>query len=145
MKTRARACAVLLLVALAVLAQPAARSTWDGVYTKAQSERGKTLYDRHCLDCHGDELEGDVVEHPALAGGAFVYKWNGLTVGDLFERIHRDMPMDHPGILSRQNAVDLTAFLLRFNEFPPGESELPADMMALRQIRFDAGKPDRKK
>jgi cytochrome c len=139
------ACAILLIAALAVLAQPAARSTWDGVYTKVQSERGKALYDRHCLDCHGDELEGDVVEHPALAGGAFIYKWNGLTVGDLFVRIHRDMPMDHPGTLTRQNAVDLTAFLLRFNEFPLGESDLPADMMALRQIRFDASKPDRKK
>jgi cytochrome c len=145
MKMQAAAGAILVLSAFAVLAQSPARSTWDGVYTDAQAERGKTLYDHQCIDCHGEELEGDVVEHPALAGSGFIYKWNGLTVADLFERIHRDMPMDNPGTLTRQKAVDLAAFLLKFNRFPSGAQELPQETPALREIRIDAVKPDRKK
>jgi cytochrome c len=145
MKIHATAGAILVLAAFGVLAQPPSRSTWDGVYTEAQAERGRVLYSHECLDCHGDDLEGDVVEHPGLAGGAFVYKWNSQTVGDLFERIHRDMPMDHPGTLTRQKAADLTAFLLNFNKFPPGDQELPPDLTALRQIRIDARNPDQKK
>lgn len=149
MKTRATACAILILGASGILAQSSSRSTpkttWDGVYTKAQAERGRDVYDHQCLECHGEELEGDVVEHPALSGSGFLYKWNGLTVGDLFERIHRDMPMDRPGTLTRQKAADATAFLLGFNGFPAGLQELPAELPALREIRFDASKPDKKK
>lgn len=145
MKVRTTVGGLLVLAAFGLLAQPPSRSTWDGVYTETQADRGKDLYGGQCAGCHGDELEGDVVEHPSLAGGAFVYKWNGQTVGDLFERIHRDMPMDHPGTLTRQNAVDLTAFLLSANKFPAGDQELPGDLPALRQIRIDATKPGRKK
>lgn len=144
MKLRATVVAILVLAAFGVLAQTASRSTWDGVFTETQADRGQALYDRQCFDCHGDDLEGDA-EHPALAAGAFVYKWNGLTLGDLFERIHRDMPIDRRGTLTRQQAVDLVAFLLSFNKFPAGDKELPPDLAALRQIRFDAAKPDREK
>ena len=45
------------------------RSIWDGVYTDQQAQRGSDLYGRKCASCHGDDLEGDIVEHPALAGG----------------------------------------------------------------------------
>jgi len=142
MQTRATAGAFLALSAFALLAQTAARSVWDGIYTKAQADRGKNLYDRLCQDCHGDDLEGDP-ENPPLATPAFVDKWNSLTVGDLFERIHRDMPIDNRGTLTRQKAVDLVAYLLSFNKFPAGDRELPADLAALRQIRIDATPPDR--
>ncbi len=145
MRTRATACGILILTAIGALAQSSSRSTWDGVYTTAQAGRGRDVYDHQCLECHGEELEGDVVEHPALTGGGFLYKWNGLTVADLFERIHRDMPMDRPGTLTRQKAVDVTAFLLNYNGFPPGDRELPADLPALHEIRFDASRPDKKK
>lgn len=141
--TRIAAGAISVLGASLLLAQTTWRSTWDGVYTKSQAERGKALYVQHCLDCHGDDLEGDP-ENPPLATPAFVYKWNSLTAGDLFERIHRDMPPDNRGALTRQKAADLVAFLLSFNGFPAGETELPPDLPALRQIRFDATRPDRK-
>jgi quinoprotein glucose dehydrogenase len=128
----------------ALLAQTATRSVWDGIYTKAQADRGRDLYDGHCQECHGDDLEGDP-ENPPLATPAFVDKWNSLTVGDLFERVHRDMPLDKRGTLTRQKAVDLVAFLLSFNKFPAGARELPADLATLRQIRIDATRPDGKR
>ena len=144
MRNWAAVAAALVFGTLALLAQIASRSTWDGVYTHAQADRGKHLYERQCLDCHGDDLEGDP-ENPALATPSFVYKWNGLTVGDLFERVHRDMPLNNRGALTRQKAVDLVAFVLSFNQFPAGGRELPPDLAALRQIRIDATRPDGKR
>jgi mono/diheme cytochrome c family protein len=135
--------AILVLGASGLLAQTIWRSNWDGVYTKAQAESGKQLYIRECLDCHGDDLEGDP-ENPPLATPAFIDKWNTLTLGDLFERIHRDMPADNRGTLKRRNAAELVAFILSFNKFPAGDQELPAELAALRRIRFDAVPPDRK-
>jgi len=140
-RTAAGALLVLgVLGASGLLAQTDWRSTWDGVYTRAQADRGKDLYVQQCLDCHGDDLEGDP-ENPPLATPAFTDKWNSLAVADLFERVHRDMPPDNRGTLTRQKAADLVAFLLSFNRFPPGDRELPADLAALRLIRFDATPP----
>jgi cytochrome c len=114
------------------------RSIWDGVYTRAQAERGEELYGARCADCHGDDLEGDVVEAPALCGSEFLWKWNGSTLDLLFVRVHRDMPLTKAGTLTRQQAADLVAFMLRRSDVPEGKSELPTDAPSLRQIRMEA-------
>jgi cytochrome c len=132
-----RAIAILLACALAC-AQERSRSVWDGVYTAQQADRGHLQYDRRCANCHGDELEGDVVEHPELAGGNFRDKWDGETLGDLFERIHRDMPQSSPGSLSRDTTVDLIAYILGANKYPAGAHELPRDTPSLKEIRFES-------
>ena len=125
------ACAVLF-------AQERLRTVWDGVYTSQQAERGRQQYLNRCADCHGDELEGDVVEHPELAGGNFRDKWDGETLGSLFERIHRDMPQRNPGTLSRETTVDLIAYILSMNKYPPGPQELPRDTPSLKEIRIES-------
>jgi S-disulfanyl-L-cysteine oxidoreductase SoxD len=125
-----------IAIACAGFAQQRARTIWDGVYSAAQAERGHIEYDRRCADCHGDELEGDVVEHPELAGGNFRDKWNGETLGALFERIHRDMPQKNPGSLSRDTALDLVAYILQSNQFPAGKNDLPRDTPSLNLIRI---------
>lgn len=145
MRRHAAASAILVAAALTMVAQTPMRSTWDGVYTAAQADRGRDLYEVQCAGCHGDQLEGDVVEHPALAGGTFRDKWNGQTVADLFERIHRDMPMDNPGTLTRKKSADLTAFLLSANGYPAGNQDLADDLAPLREIRIDEVKPAHKK
>ena len=127
------ACAVLF-------AQERSRSVWDGVYTAQQAARGEDQYARRCAGCHGDDLEGDVVEHPELAGGNFRDKWDGETLGDLFERIHRDMPQPKPGSLSRETTLDLIAYILSANKYPPGTNELPHDTPSLKEIRFESHK-----
>ncbi|SRR5579883_599493 len=119
------------------------RSVWDGVYTQEQAQRGRGLYGQHCASCHGESLEG-VEMAPALAGGDFLDKWAGQTVGDLFERIRTTMPQNKPGRLSRDVNVDITAYILSANDFPAGKTDLPRDTLILKQIRIDATKPEKK-
>ena len=66
--------------------------------------------------------------------------WDGLTVGDLFDRIRVSMPADRPGTLSRQENADIIAYILRFNQFPAGKEELPREVQALKQILFKASR-----
>src|SRR5229473_1932633 len=77
------------------------RSVWDGVYTEEQAKRGEELYRKECASCHGDTLVGGGGAAP-LTGGAFLSNWNGLTVGDLFDRIRKTMPQGALGKLSKQ-------------------------------------------
>jgi mono/diheme cytochrome c family protein len=99
------------------------RSVWDGVYTEEQAKRGEALYEKQCSACHGDKLAGRE-SAPPLTGGAFLSNWNGLTLGDLFERIRRTMPQTSPGKLTRQQNADILAYVLSFNKFPAGKTEL---------------------
>jgi mono/diheme cytochrome c family protein len=120
--------------------QPAAKTVWDGVYTRDQAQRGQPLYKQYCASCHGDSLEG-IEMAPALTGGEFLDQWAGQTMGDLFERIRATMPRDKPGRLSRDINADITAYMLSFNQFPAGEAELSRDTQVLKQIRIEAAKP----
>jgi mono/diheme cytochrome c family protein len=119
------------------------RSVWDGVYTDDQAQRGEPLYRANCASCHGDTLKG-AGETPPLSGGPFLANWNGLTLGDLFERIRRTMPQDKPGRLSRQSKADILAYVLKANKFPTGKTELEHQTEFLNEIRFAATKPDKK-
>ena len=78
---------------------------------------------------------------PPLVGGGFTSNWNDLTLGDLFERIRLTMPLDSPGKLSRQQNVDVIAFILKTNAWPSGTTDLAPDLDALRQIKIAAHKP----
>ncbi len=120
--------------------QPPAKSVWDGVYTKEQAQRGQPLYKQYCASCHGEMLEG-IEMAPPLAGAEFLDQWSGQTLGDLFERIRATMPRDKPGRLSRDVNADITAYMLGYNQFPAGNTELSRDTQVLQQIRIDAVKP----
>ena len=115
---------------------------WDGVYTAEQAERGHSVYHSQCEVCHGESLTGGD-EVPPLAGPQFLSSWNGLTVGDLFERIRKSMPANDPGKLTAQQNADVLAYLFSFNMFPAGKTELPPDVQLLKQIRIEASRPDR--
>lgn len=128
-----------LLFAAVTFAQSAASSVWDGVFTDAQSARGQATYQNECAGCHGTSLEGGDMT-PPLVGGAFTSNWNDLTLGDLFERIRVTMPLDKPGRLTRQQNVDVIAYLLKSNEWPVGATELPPEPGTLKQIKIAATK-----
>lgn len=120
------------------------RSVWDGVYTEEQAKRGEPVYSKECAACHGAELTGGE-SAPALAGGAFLSNWSGLTLGDLFDRIRKTMPQSAPGRLTRQQDADVLAFMLSRNKFPAGKTELYRQSEMLKEIRFEAEKPAQKK
>jgi len=101
------------------------RSVWDGVYTDEQAKRGAPLYSQYCASCHGPDLTGGEMA-PALVAGDFTSEWNGLTLGDLFERMRTSMPQNDPGGLSRQQNADILAYMLSSNKFPAGTTELGA-------------------
>jgi quinoprotein glucose dehydrogenase len=109
---------------------------WDGVYTSEQAERGAALYASNCASCHGSALGGGE-SAPPLTGGEFSSNWNGLTVGDLFERIRTTMPADRPGRLTREQDADVLAYMLSISEFPAGKVELGRQTEALKQIRIE--------
>jgi len=131
----------LTIVATVVLAgaQPSERSVWDGVYGSDQAKRGEVLYAANCASCHGPALGGGE-SAPPLSGGEFFANWNGLTLGDLFDRIRVSMPADRPGRLSREQTADILAFMLMANQFPSGMSELMHQTEVLKQIRFESEK-----
>ena len=57
---------------------------------------------------------------PPLAGGEFMAGWDGLTIGDLFERIRISMPQNAPGSLSGQQNADILAFMFSAEQIPGG-------------------------
>jgi mono/diheme cytochrome c family protein len=123
---------------LAAAAPPA--SVWDGIYTEVQASLGESGYRKNCASCHGEKLEGSG-QTPALAGNEFVSTWDGMSVGDLFDQMKSTMPADRPGQLSPAENADILAYLLKFNSFPHGQSELAADSEQLKRIRFEANRP----
>ena len=128
---------VVLNLSAAAQQSPATRSVWDGVFTAEQAKRGEPVYAQHCSSCHGTTLEGGEMA-PPLAGGAFSANWNGLSLGDLFERTRISMPQNSPGSLSRQQYVDILATMLSVGEFPKGSMELPREIDVLKQIAFES-------
>ena len=135
------AVAIISLVAIGALrAQETAkpRSVWDGVYTEEQAKRGETLYARECASCHRNDTGGE--EASALAGPAFLANWDGLTVGDLYERIRVSMPPSNPRRLSRRQITDILGHLMKANGFPAGKTELAQEAEAMKQVRIEATK-----
>jgi mono/diheme cytochrome c family protein len=122
----------------AAVAAQASRSVWDGAYTTAQAERGSAFYAKECASCHGEGLMGQD-QAPGLVGPDFLATWDGQSVGELFEQTRKSMPMEAPNSFSRQEYLDVVAFMLRANGFPAGTVELPraaAELTALRIHQF---------
>ena len=117
----------------ALSARQEGRTVRDGVYTEEQAVRGEQVYQDQCTFCHLDDLMGDAFATP-LIDDAFTLRWNGSTLGDLMIVTQVTMPADQPNTLSTEQVADVIAFLLKMNEYPAGDEELPADQEALEAI-----------
>jgi len=103
-----------LAVALGAAADaPSQRTVNDAVFTKDQAREGKRLYRQHCQMCHDRRYFEPVLR-----------SWDGRTLGMLFETMSSTMPQTNPGMLPRENYVDILAYILEENDYPDGESEL---------------------
>jgi mono/diheme cytochrome c family protein len=125
---------VAAIVAASAAAQ-SPRTVWDGVYSEAQSKRGRELYSAKCLSCHGADLSGGEMA-PPLVGIGFQSNWNGQTVGDLSERIRVSMPLGAEGTLSRQQVSDIIAAIFAASDYPAGANELPRESDVLKTIQI---------
>ena len=125
---------LLLACGSPTIAQKVPRvSIWDGVFSKAQAQRGEAVYQARCAVCHGQDLIADI-ESPSLTGPRFNFDWVGKTINDRFQRIRSTMPETSPGSLDDQTNLDVVAFILQFNDYPAGEQELGVDVGVLKQI-----------
>jgi mono/diheme cytochrome c family protein len=113
------------------------RSIADRVYSDAQATRGQQIYQKQCASCHGASLEG--VAGPPLTGDGFLSVWSARSLADLANKIEQTMPPGLPDSLSRPQAVDLVAFILRSGKFPAGPSELGSPDVG--QIAFPTRAP----
>src|SRR5215207_2710726 len=102
------------------------RSVWDSVYTDSQAVRGDSAYKESCVKCHGATLAGGDDGSP-LAGSQFLANWSGLSVGELYEKVHTTMPPDKPKSIPRPQLAAIVAYMLAQNRFPAGTKVLSDD------------------
>ena len=126
-------CALVLVAAFSPGGQAGqVRSVTEQVYSTGQATRGQEIYKAQCAECHGDALEG--TSGPPLVGDAFLANWSARPLTNLVDKIHKTMPFSLPGSLSRQQSIDLAAYILQSGKFSAGQTELNEG--ALAQITF---------
>ena len=87
------------------------KSVKAGVYTAAQSDRGQVLF-----------------------RSKFYTSFAGKPMWEMFDVISDTMPEDNPGSMKPEEYVDVMAYLLKLNNFPTGNTELPVGKEALSAI-----------
>ena len=119
---------------MATTGQEPSSRIWQGVYTAAQADRGKAVFDTACLRCHGADLAGNTA--PALTGDRFQATWGGGPVGSLFGKIRDTMPPNFGALLDDREKLDIVTYILKTNGFPAGPEELRlgGDDLASAQI-----------
>lgn len=126
--------------AAAAAAGDTAGTALAGVYTNEQAEDIQALYTRSCTACHGATLNGTALA-PPLAGFAFTQFWESRTLLELFQFTQENMPADRPGTLTPAQTAGIVALILRSNNYPAGETELPTDEATLGAIVFGPPPP----
>jgi quinoprotein glucose dehydrogenase len=119
--------------------QETTKTTWDGVYSKAQAAKGEAIYNEKCQKCHGADAAG--ADAPSLADSGFAGDWDGLTLAQLFDRTRSSMPQDAPQSLGREECANIIAYLLSKNNFPSGDGDLSERGEMLGTIKYVATKP----
>ena len=123
-------CLLAILPVTALVAWGQGRSTLDGVYSGDQAKRGTATYVDKCSECHDG---GNMA--PELDGHDFLAEWDNKSLGDLYRQIQTTMPADAPGDLKEHDVLDLIAYVLQANGFPPGDQALD-NVSALDAIKF---------
>ena len=93
---------------------------YAGLYEIEQANRGRDIYMTACASCHANDLRGNS-NSPGLIGISFLFLWENRPLGELFEKMRKEMPTNAPGSLSATSYLDLLAFILQRNGYPDSE------------------------
>jgi hypothetical protein len=132
--TLAAATTLLLCSSIALAGQDRLPKIWEGVYTPAQANQGKQLYEERCASCHGSDLTGG--DGPALIGGSFNRSWASRYLDRLFVKLRDRMPADDVLAMNEKEKIDVLAYMLEHNGFPAGKQELALDLDHLSTIQI---------
>ncbi len=89
-----------------------------GLYTEEQAGRGAAVWRAVCSECH---------ETDDMTNADFRLEWNGKTLYELYDLIRTTMPDENPGTLSREQYLDVVAYVLKLNKLPAGPAEFTGD------------------
>lgn len=112
------------VAALHAPAAGAASASTPALYTIAQSKAGATAYLKNCATCHAANLTGGA--GPPLIGPNMVTlgKKTNLHIGEMFDYVTSNMPMNAPASLSHNTYVSILAYILHQNGYPAGSKPL---------------------
>ena len=68
---------------------------------------------------------------PPLVGESFLANRSAQPLSNLVEKIQKTMPFNLPGSLSRQQSIDLAAYILQSGKFPAGPTDLSESTLAV--------------
>lgn len=111
--------------------QTPSKTTNSGVYTAAQAERGKKVFEAKCTACH---------DTARFTGEMFIDPWAGKPLKDVWDIASGTMPEDNPGSLPQQDYGDVIAYFLELNGFPAGDTELKGDANAMAAVMIEKKK-----
>lgn len=119
MKRPVNLVAILMFVTAVIFGAPALaqeKTVKDGVFTQAQVDAGKAVYESSCKNCHNMRFYRDTLR-----------SWSNQPLLYLWENILGTMPADNPGSLMLDEYTDVIAYILNENGFPAGDTKLDPD------------------
>ena len=137
--------AIVAAAAAALVSAPAAAAGQlaSAVYTAAEADAGRAIYEQMCATCHLSNLGGSF-EAPELAGPTFRGAWEQRSVEELIELVQVTMPPGAGGSLAPEEYASVVAYIVRQNGVAPGTTPLggvsaPADAAATSSPAVAAG------
>ncbi|MGH1471335.1 MAG: hypothetical protein ACRBCS_09090 [Cellvibrionaceae bacterium] len=103
-----------------------AKTIKDGVYTEAQAQEGKKVFDQFCNACHVKEFYQ-----------AKLMSWKGAPLIELYDSMSATMPEDNAGGLMLQEYTDVMAYILSLLEHPAGDKPLDHNDGSMSSIIID--------
>ena len=122
------------LVGIDLTIMPDGEGLPDGSGTAAE---GAKVYQQNCLACHGAGGEEGVNDVLVGGHGSLTTDQPQKTVGSfwpyattLFDYVHRAMPYQAPGSLSKDDVYAVTAYILYLNDIVGENEPMNADTLA---------------
>jgi cytochrome c len=101
------------------------------VYSESQAVRGHNRYAENCASRHSVMLEGEPLFFSLEPPSRPRWADEKHSVDNLFYIVRTLMPYGKPATLSKQEYIDIIAYLLMMNGHPAGAQALPLDPSVL--------------